>query len=325
MCRAGRTRVREPKESMLSTTSQTNVAPQQAKQRSVIDCNFRAAGRFSNEDARALSALQATYARFFASSLDAFLGTETEVKLQMVDRLPARACIEGIAQQTYIVPLTMDDSDIRLFAVWDNAVVLPLLELLMGGTGAAQGGDWEASEIEEEILADVMQLLARQAEIAWSLDHESLAVKGRVKASELEQHCAAKEKVAAIRFDVVVGGVAGTLQLVLSSSLLGMLLKQSKTGLSQKRGNMRQFPAPGIRERILDCDMEVTAELPGLRVAVRDLIALQPGSVLKLRAPVQQPGTLTAGGRGVFEAIPVRTGSQRAAQLGRRNPLGDWK
>jgi flagellar motor switch protein FliM len=309
----------------LNSTSQTSAAPQQIKSRTVIDCNFRAAGRFSNEDARALSALQATFARFLASALDAYLGTETGVKLQMVDRLPARACIEGIVPQTYIVPLTVDDSDIRLFAVWDNAVVLPLLELLMGGSGAAQSGEWDASEIEEEILAGVMQLLARQAEIAWSLDHESLMVKGRVKASELEQHCAAKEKVATIRFDVAVAGVVGTLQLVLSSALLGTLLKQSKTGPAQKRGNMRQFPTPGIRERILDCDMEVTAELPGLRVAVRDLIALQPGSVLKLRAPVQQPGTLTAGGRGVFEAIPVRTGSQRAAQLGRRNVLGDWK
>lgn len=72
-----------------------------------------------------------------------------------------------------------------------------------------------------------------------------------------------------------------------------------------------------LRERILDCDIEVTAELPGLRVHVRDLIALQPGSVLKLHAPTRKLGMLTAGGHGMFEAAPVRIGSQRAAQLGR--------
>lgn len=88
---------------------------------------------------------------------------------------------------------------------------------------------------------------------------------------------------------------------------------------------MRYFPAPPIRERILDCDMEVSAELPGLKVAVRDLIALQPGSVLKLRAPINTPGMLTAGGLGIFEAVPVRKGSQKAAQLGRRAPSPDWK
>ena len=73
---------------------------------------------------------------------------------------------------------------------------------------------------------------------------------------------------------------------------------------------------PPLRERILDCDVEVTAELPGLKVPVRDLIALQPGSVLKLHAPIRNPGMLTAGGHGLFEAAPVRIGSQRAAQLG---------
>jgi flagellar motor switch protein FliM len=149
-------------------------------------------------------------------------------------------------------------------------------------------------------------------------------VKRRVKAFEIEQLCGAKEKVASIHFDVSVCGSTGSLQIVLSAALLAVLMKQGKAAHAQKRGNIRSFPTHSIRERILDCDMEVTAELPGLRVTVRDLIALQPGSVLKLRSPVQQAGMLTAGGRGVFEAIPVRTGSQRAAQLGRRAILGDW-
>jgi flagellar motor switch protein FliM len=64
--------------------------------------------------------------------------------------------------------------------------------------------------------------------------------------------------------------------------------------------------------------VQVAAELQGMRVAVKDLLALQPGSVLKLRAPVRTPGMLTAGGQGIFEATPVRNGSQKAAQLGRR-------
>lgn len=309
----------------MESTSQADAVMRNEKPRSIVGCNFRAAGQFSNEDARSLGVLQTTFARFFSSALDASLGTEIEIKLRMVERLPVRQCIEAITQQTYIVPVAMDESDGMLFVIWDHVVVLPILELLMGGAGGALGGEWEASEIEEEIFADVMQVLALQAEASWSLPSESLTVKRRVKAFELEQYCGAKEKVAAIRFDVAVCGITGSLQFVLSAALLAALMKQGKAAHGQKRGNMRSFPTPDIRERILDCDMEVTAELPGLRVAVRDLIALQPGSVLKLRSPVQQAGMLTAGGRGVFEAIPVRTGSQRAAQLGRRTILGDWK
>jgi flagellar motor switch protein FliM len=81
---------------------------------------------------------------------------------------------------------------------------------------------------------------------------------------------------------------------------------------------------PSIRERIIDCDVSVAAGLPNLKVKVRDLIALQPGCVLKLRAPVRNPGMLSIEGQEIFEAVPVRNGSQKAAQLGRRAQRTSW-
>jgi flagellar motor switch protein FliM len=67
----------------------------------------------------------------------------------------------------------------------------------------------------------------------------------------------------------------------------------------------------------------VAADLPSMKVSVRDLIALQPGYVLKLRAPVRTPGMLVVAGREMFEAVPVRNGTQKAAQVGRRiQPTG---
>jgi flagellar motor switch protein FliM len=58
---------------------------------------------------------------------------------------------------------------------------------------------------------------------------------------------------------------------------------------------------------------------------VRDLLALVPGSVLKLRAPIRTPGMLSVGGYGIFEAMPVRNGVQKAAQLGRRLSSNHWE
>jgi flagellar motor switch protein FliM len=43
--------------------------------------------------------------------------------------------------------------------------------------------------------------------------------------------------------------------------------------------------------------------------------------VLKLRAPVRNPGMLTIGGRELFEAVPVRNGAQKAVQIGQRVQL----
>jgi hypothetical protein len=44
----------------------------------------------------------------------------------------------------------------------------------------------------------------------------------------------------------------------------------------QRKGGLRYFPAPNIRERMLDCDVMLEAGVPRVKVAVRDLIAYSP-------------------------------------------------
>jgi flagellar motor switch protein FliM len=161
--------------------------------------------------------------------------------------------------------------------------------------------------------------------MAWHMPKMSLALSRRIKASQLHQYCPPNEKVTVIRFEIDIAGATGSFQLVFPSAFVNALIKLLKLEEPQKKGGLRTFPAPSIRERILDCDVMLEAGVPRVKVAVRDLIALQPGCVLKLRAPVRNPGILTVEGMEVFEAAPVRNGPQKAAQLGRRVQPAQWE
>jgi flagellar motor switch protein FliM len=295
------------------------------KPRSIQNCNFRLAGRLSNEDTRSLTAIHETLARILSGALDAYLGTALEVKLQSLDRLPLKDHLASLPAQSYIMPFSQSAMSSTMVVECDLELVFPIIELLLGGEGNARGDDRELSEIDEEIMHDVFQLIVRQAELVWHLPELSLVAKRRIKSSALPQYCPPNEKVTVVRFEAAIAGISGSFQFVLPTAFGAVLLKQLKLSQPQKKSGVRFFPTPPIRERILDCDMEVAAELSGLKVAVRDLVALQPGTVLKLRAPVHAPGMLTAGGRGLFEAVPVRNGMQRAAQLGRRASTTNWK
>lgn len=291
------------------------------RQRTIVNCNFRSAGRLSNENARALTGIQETFGRHLASTLDAYLGTGMDVKLRGLDQLPVKDHIAGIGATSYIVPLSLETMPSTMILECDIDLVFPMIDLLMGGRGTPASQTRELSEIEEEITHDLTGLIARQAEKAWHLPTESLKAGRRIKPSVLHQYCPANERVTVAQFEVELSGASSSFQLVFPTAFLNLLLQQIKLEQPQKRGSVRFFPRPGIRERMLECDIEVAAELPGLRVTVRDLIALERGSVLKLRAPVRQPGMLTAGGQGIFVATPVRNGLQKAAHLGRRTTL----
>jgi flagellar motor switch protein FliM len=295
------------------------------EERSVQSCNFRSAGRISNENARALTLLHENFARYVANTLDAYLGSTVEVKLSTLDQVPVKDHIAEIPPLAYVVPFSGSAVPDTMILECGINLVFPMVDLLMGGAGHAGESTRELSEIEEEIMQDVMLLIVRQAENAWHMPDLSLVAGRRVKPTALHQYCSPNEKLTCVKFEVDVSGTTGSFQLVFPAAFLNSLIQKTKANQPQKKGGVRYFPRPGIRERILDCDVEVAAELQGIRVGVRDLLALQPGTVLKLRAPVRTPGMLTAGGHGIFEATPVRNGSQKAAQLGRRISSAQWE
>jgi flagellar motor switch protein FliM len=309
----------------MTVSSQQKTQKADAGQRAISSCNFRSAGRLSNENARSLTAIHETFARVLASTLDAYLGTNVEVKLSSLEQLPVKDHIAGIAPLSYIVPCLGNALPGTVIVECDINLVFPVVDLLLGGAGGPAEGSRELSEIEEEIMQDVILLLVRQAESAWRMPNLSLIAGRRVKSSVLHQYWPPNEKVTCVKFEIDVSGTTGAFRLVFPTAFLNVLIQQATQDQPQKKSSVRFFPRPSIRERILDCDVEVASELQGMRVAVRDLLALQPGSVLKLRAPVRTPGMLTAGGQGIFEATPVRTGSQKAAQLGRRISSINWE
>jgi flagellar motor switch protein FliM len=306
------------------TAAKAGAAKGKTAPRSVHPCDFRSAGRLSNENARALTALHESFARRVASALDGYLGTGLAIKLRTLDQMPLKDHIAALAPLSYIVPFTLSTMQSTMILECDLDLVFPIIELLLGGTGTSIPGAREISEIEEEIMQDVASLIARQAEGAWRMPPMSLVANRRIKSALLQQYCPANDKVTIARFEMEIGGATGTFQLLFPTSFIAVLIKQIKEDEPQKKTGLRYFPTASIRERILDCDVMVAAGVPRMKVAVRDLIALQPGCVLKLRAPVRNPGMLSAEGMEIFEAIPVRNGTQKAAQLVRRVQTTGW-
>ena len=288
---------------------------------SVHSCNFRTAGRLSNEDGRFMTETHEKVAQNVSGVLDPYLGTSVEVKLETLDQLTIKDHLASVGPRSLVVPFAGSS----FFIEMDIELVFPIVDLLLGGIGGATQVERDLSEIEEEIMQDVVLLIARQCQMVWRMPEEGLVAGPRIKPAAMQQSFSISEKATVLRFSVECAGMSGCFRVVLTNAFLNALLKQGKQEAPQKKARVLTIALPPLRERILDCDTEVSAELTGVGVSVRDLVALEAGSVLKLRAPIRMPATLTAGGHSLFEAVPVRNGLQRAAQLGRRVFTTDWE
>ena len=286
--------------------------------RSVQPCNFRSAGRLSNESARTLTSLFESSARNIMNSLDVYLGIGLDVKLTRLEQLPIDDYKAAMLPGAYIVPCTLNPVTSALVLEIDAVLMFTMIDLLLGGTGAVPDGAGplrELTEIDEEIMQGAVALIAQQIERVWQPLGVLLAPGSNIKAVLAPKLFPPTEKVLLIRFHLSVAGITGALHVAFPASLGSHLVRVVKADPAGEKGSVRYFPRPSLGERMLDCTFTVAADLPEVRVLIRDLAAIAQGSVLKLAAPVKQPGRLTIENKDLFEAVPVRSGNQKAAQL----------
>jgi flagellar motor switch protein FliM len=303
------------KESMVPAGSSLG----QTRQRTIHSCNFRYAGRLSNENARALTALHEKFALNVTNSLELYLGTSLRLKLMSLEQMASLDYKNGIASNNYLLPCALNVMESNLLIEIDIALIFPIIDLLLGGTGAASDAARELTEIDEEIMQSVTTLIVRQVESSWQTLNLSLTSGRCIKPTMIQQVFLANEKLVLLMFEMAVGGTTGSFNIVLPTSFVGFLLRHLKAAQSKKTSSLRLLKNPSLRERILDCVFKVSADITQMRALVKDLVDLKPGMILKLKAPVQRPGRLTVEDVEIFEASPVRTGEQKAAQLSLRS------
>jgi flagellar motor switch protein FliM len=283
------------------------------RERTLTRCNFRASGLLSNESTRQLKSMHESFARTLSHSLDLFLGSPVEVKLVTIDQVGAREFSAAVSSGSYLVPFSILPLQERVLAKFENGLLFPLLDLLLGGPGEPIEQIRELTEIDEELFRSVTELIGAQLERAWKISTVAVSALAAVKPALMGQLFAMEERVVTLQFEIRLATAVSAFALVLPMSFSsGLVRNHGDAGRqSESRANARlQF-----RERMLLCDMPLSVDLAELSVPLGDVIGLEAGSVLNLRAPVQTPILLRVAGHPIFEVTPVRRGEYKAAHL----------
>ena len=203
----------------------------------------------------------------------------------------------------------------RLIAKFDNELLFPLLDLLLGGTGEPMEEARELTEIDEELIRSVTELIGVQLERTWNGCGANVMPSASLKPALVGALFASEERVVSLHFDITLATTTAGMRLVLPMAFCNALVRSSHSEGHRLVGSTS--PVLPLRERLLDCTMLLSAELPGLEISVGELIQMQTGSVLNLRSAVETPVQLGVRGYPLFEMTPVRRGAFKTAQLGR--------
>ncbi|HTP69339.1 MAG TPA: FliM/FliN family flagellar motor switch protein [Dongiaceae bacterium] len=290
--------------------------------RNVKICDLRKLGTLNAEQVRVVTTLHESFARRLGNSLGAYLRVGFEMNLVSVEQILFSEFLTRIPELTYLASMRILPIDARATLQADLSLVFPIVDLVLGGPGDEAIEPRELTEIEEQIFETVARLLTRDLQSTWEPVLEiDIAFDQRQQQTQVQGLMLPTEKVLSLTFEIRLPDAHGTLNLSFPAVVANALLRK----LSVRRSHLERMPSREARQqvqaRLLGSSFVLDLSLPPSPLTMREISNLQPGKVLALPKPVQQPIHLNVAGKPMFCAYPVRHGRNRSARVERRLAL----
>jgi flagellar motor switch protein FliM len=309
---------------METLTQSPTTQPQRAvlaagdiKSEQVLPCDFRTVGGIDKTRLAPLVSAIEGFAGPFGEVLRDRFGLSSETSLRSSEQTLCRTFLEK-AGSSYLVSLKIGNhGDIALLQI-DSMLLFPVVDRLLGGSGGPTELSREPTEIEDQIAKEFVRLICQQLQTTWRTFAVSVSLGARQSPVPLQRLFSASDSGMVFSFAVNMQDAGGDFQLMLPMASLGSFLVDGSVTVAEfsRKGTMNSRFA----SKMLVTTFGLELTLPGCKVPAADLLNLTVGQVLQLGLPVRTPAVLTIEGHASFEAVPVRTGQRRGAQLLDRVP-----
>lgn len=291
-------------------------APKGGKRRGAVvqECDFRQAGQLTKDQVRQVTSLHENFAPNLANSLGAYLRVGFQTSLVAVEQLVYNEFLSRLPEQTYFVTILLMPIEELAGIQIELSLIFPMIDLLLGGSGQGLPEIRDLTEIEQQIIESVVQVLCRELQSTWQVVLPlEFSVGERLQQAQIGSIMPLGERVLNLSFELQIADVRGTLNLVFPGVVSNLLLRKlAQQGMTRRRRGSADTSAR-LRERILEGKFGVALELRRIPLLIRDVVDMQPGKVLPLSHSLREPMSMPVNGTSAFSAIPVSCGGARGA------------
>ena len=275
--------------------------------------NFGRAGNISNEQMRAISTVNDLFARNLMQSVGAWLRIEYKVQLVSGEQMAYTEFVERMSETTYVCSIRLEPLAARGLIEIELALASPMVDLLLGGKGRPEAPR-TLTDIEELIMASVVQMMVKELNAAWAPVGLQFSFERRETTAQVARMMPAGEKTLCVCFEVKMPEVQGVLNICLPAVVLNTILRRLISEGDRRRKATDEVRAR-VRELLSDARMGSTLQFPPMRLQASRIAELQVGSVLRLPIPKHTSAELKVVGLPLSPAWPVRVGEHRGARL----------
>ncbi|QBS37819.1 MULTISPECIES: flagellar motor switch protein FliM [Thermaerobacter] len=279
--------------------------------------DFRRPDKFSKEQLRTLAMVHENVARLATGFLSGQLRTVVEVRVLEVEETTYGEFIADLPNPTVLAVFSLPPLESSAVMDIEPSIAFPMVDRLFGGPGTGTATGRGLTEIETVVMRMILQGLLEAVAEGWAQLAQVQGELVTVAANPLFVQIQAPNEIAvrvvmAVRF----GQQEGAWRLCLPYPLLEPVLPRLAVHQYYARGTRshaasRDRWAEGLRQ----VPLPVSVVLGRTRLTVRELLALEPGHVLRLDTPADGLVDVVVAGRPKFRGLPGRAGPRLAVRV----------
>ena len=287
----------------------------------VTPYNYSMAGQISTDQLRAISMLNDLFARNLTHNLAAWLRTRFQVNLVSAEQIPFNDFLLRVPEISYVASVRMEPLGALAVLQLDLALVPPIIDLLLGGEGK-DGPLRELTDIEEAILASVVEIVCRELTAAWQSVGLSFNFERRQMQTQVARIMSVNEKTLCLSFEVRMPHSSGLLNLAFPAVVSNTILRRLTSDWGRRRRH-----APETRTRMEAAVRRIrfggALQMPTVRLPASSIENLEPGTVLRFDMSASTLAEWRVGGQTLSRAQAIGMGAHRAVRMESTAPGGN--
>jgi len=279
----------------------------------VVPYDFSDAGQISNDQLSAISMLNDLFARNLAHNLSASLRNPFQVSLVSAEQIPFNEFLMRIPEISYTASVRLEPLGALSVIQVDLGLAPPIIDLLLGGEGK-EGPLRELTDIEESILASVVEIICRELTAAWQPVGLSFNLERRLMQTQVARIMSVNEKTLCLSFEIRMSHGSGLLNLAFPAVVANTVLQRLTSEWGRKRHHAAKTRAR-MEAAVRQIKFGGALQLPSVRLKASAIENLERGSVVRLDLSANTDAELIVGGQHLVNAHVIRLGTHLAARI----------
>jgi flagellar motor switch protein FliM len=277
--------------------------------------NFRRPDRVSKEQLRALHFIHDRFAVNVSTSLSAFLRAVTEVSITSVEQFAYSEFLMSLPDPTAFYAIALPPIDTLGALELNPSIAFTMIDRMLGGAGQSMGPDRALTEIEQNVLDGVVNLVLDHLTETWkAIVDVQFRVQARETRPQMLQVTSANEIVILLGFDVRLGESRGMLSICIPAAAIESMEDKVAQGWHRQPRQATEKEQRHLRINLGRLPLPVTALLE-TRLLTRDLLELSSGDVITLGRPATEPVDVHVGRVRRFGGRLTRSDSGAAVRI----------